>query len=98
MLEQIQPLYDRVVVKRIKETQTKGGIILPDEGAGCALVQGSVIAVGNGKISMNGMLIPLTVKVGDIICFNRQNEIEAEEDYALLREESLVGIVKDIEE
>lgn len=93
MLEQVQPLYDKLVVKRIKETKTVGGLYLPDEGASSVMVKGEVVAVGGGKLAFNGEVVPLVVKVGDIVSFNRNNEIEAEEDYALLREEGLIGIV-----
>jgi co-chaperonin GroES (HSP10) len=97
MLEQIQPLYDKLVVKRIKIDKTSSGLYLPDDGAGATLVKGEVVAIGGGKLAFDGSIVPLIVKVGDVVSFNRNNEIEAEEDYALLREESLIGIVIDNE-
>jgi chaperonin GroES len=61
----IRPLQDRVIVKRLEEEEkTKGGIIIPDT-AKEKPQEGKVIAVGKGKMTEEGKLIPLDVKVGD---------------------------------
>ena len=63
-----RPLHDRVVVRRVEEdTKTKGGIIIPDT-AQEKPMQGEVIAVGPGGRDESGKLIPIDVKVGEMIC------------------------------
>jgi len=68
-LKEVIPLEDRVLIKpQEAEEVTSSGIIIPDtatEGA----VRGTVVAVGPGKYSENGTLIPLTVKVGDEVLY-----------------------------
>ena len=66
-----RPLHDRVVVRRVEEdTKTKGGIIIPDT-AQEKPMQGEVIAVGPGGRDETGKLIPIDVKVGDIVLFGK---------------------------
>lgn len=67
----IRPLQDRVIVKRIEEEEkTKGGIIIPDT-AKEKPQEGKVVAVGKGKITDDGKVIPLDVKAGDRILFGK---------------------------
>ena len=64
----IQPLADRIVVKVLEAKEvTKGGILLP-ETAKEKPQEGKVIAVGKGKASDTGHIVPLEVKAGDRIC------------------------------
>jgi len=64
----IRPLQDRVIVKRLEEEEkTKGGIIIPDS-AKEKPQEGKVIAVGKGKTTEDGKVIPLDVKVGTRFC------------------------------
>ena len=63
----IRPLYDRVVVRRLEEESTSaGGIVLPGS-ATEKPSQGEILAVGSGKLTDNGELRPLDVKVGDLV-------------------------------
>jgi len=72
----IRPLQDRVIVKRLEEEEkTKGGIIIPDT-AKEKPQEGKVIAVGKGKMTEDGKLIPLDVKVGDKILFGKYSGTE----------------------
>ncbi|MDI1429956.1 MULTISPECIES: co-chaperone GroES [Polyangium] len=91
----IRPLHDRIVVKRLEsETQTKGGIIIPDS-AKEKPIEGRVVAVGNGKLLRDGKLRPLDIKVGDVVLFGKYagNEVKIDgEDYVLLREDDLLAI------
>ena len=67
----IRPLHDRVVVRRQEEEQTSaGGIVLPGS-AKEKPNQGSVVAVGSGRILDNGEVRPLDVKVGDSVIFGK---------------------------
>jgi chaperonin GroES len=89
----LQPLHDRIVVKRIEEKETvKGGIIVPDT-AKEKPQEGEVIAVGAGKLH-EGKRIPLDVEVGDRILFGKYSgtEIKIEdEEYLILREDDVLG-------
>ena len=72
----IQPLADRIVVKVLEAKEvTKGGILLP-ETAKEKPQEGKVIAVGKGKASDNGQIVPLEVKVGDRILFAKYGGTE----------------------
>ncbi len=67
----IRPLHDRVVVKRVEEeTKTAGGIVLPGSAAEKPS-QGEVLAVGPGRITENGDVRSLDVKVGDKVIFGQ---------------------------
>lgn len=67
----IRPLHDRVVVRRQEEEQTSaGGIVLPGS-AKEKPNQGSVVAVGSGRILDSGEVRPLDVKVGDSVIFGK---------------------------
>jgi len=93
----IKPLHDRVLVQRIEEEEkTAGGIIIPDS-AKEKPVEGKVIAVGDGKISEDGKVLPLNVKVGDRILFSKYGGTEVKldgEDYLIMREDDILGIVQ----
>jgi chaperonin GroES len=92
----IRPLHDRILVKRIEEGEVrKGGIIIPDT-AKEKPQEGKVIAVGNGKVGEDGKRIALDVKSGDRILFGKYagSEVKVEdEEYLILREEDVLGII-----
>jgi chaperonin GroES len=93
----IRPLQDRVIVKRLEEEEkTKGGIIIPDT-AKEKPQEGKVIAVGKGKITEDGKVIPLDVKVGDRILFAKYagTEVKIEgEEHLIMREEDILGVIE----
>jgi chaperonin GroES len=94
----VRPLGDRVLVKRLEEEEkTKGGIIIPDT-AKEKPQQGKVVAVGNGRTTEDGKVIPMNVKVGEKVLFQKYSgsdiKIEGEE-YLILREEEILGIIED---
>jgi chaperonin GroES len=97
MARKIQPLHDRILVKRLEEQEVKkGGIIIPDT-AKEKPQEGEVIAVGPGKRDEQGKLIPLGVKVGDKILFGKYSGSEVklgDEEYLIMREEDVLGILK----
>lgn len=92
----IRPLADRIVVKRINEEEkTKGGIIIPDTAKEKPL-EGTVIAVGNGKILKSGKSHPLDVKQGDRILFGKYSGTEVKLDgveHVLLREDDILAVL-----
>ena len=93
----VRPLRDRVVVKRLEEGEQKiGGIIIPDT-AKEKPQQGKVVAVGSGRVTDEGKVIPLDVKVGDTILFGKYSgtEIKLENiDYLIVREVEILAIVE----
>jgi chaperonin GroES len=94
----IRPLQDRVIVKRLEEEEkTKGGIIIPDT-AKEKPQEGKVIAVGKGKVSEEGKVIPLDVKVGDKILFGKYSGTEVKiegVEHLIMREEDILGIIEE---
>ena len=97
MTVNIQPLHDRVIVKRIDEgEQVTGGIIIPDT-AKEKPQEGEVIAAGEGKYRTDGSRQPMDVKAGDRVLFGKytSSEIRVDgEEFLILREEEILGIVK----
>jgi len=92
-----RPLHDRILIKRIEEKETaKGGIIIPDT-AKEKPQEGEVIAVGNGKMSEDGKVVPLDVKAGDRILFGKYSGSQIkmdDEEYLILKEEEVLGVVE----
>ena len=92
----VKPLQDRILVKRVDEKETvKGGIIIPDS-AKEKPQEGTVIAVGAGKLDDNGKSIPLEVKAGDKVLFGKYsgNEIKIDDvEHVILREDDFLGII-----
>jgi chaperonin GroES len=93
----IQPLGDRVVVRRSEEEQkTKGGIIVPDT-AKEKPQQAVVVAVGPGRVSDEGKRIAPEVKKGDKVLFGKYSGTEitmGDEEYLILREEDILAIIE----
>jgi chaperonin GroES len=97
MAAPIKPLYDRVLIKRLENEQTTaGGIIIPDTAQEKTQI-GEVIATGEGKLMNDGSIRALKVKKGDKILFGKYSGTEVKlhnEEYLMLREEELLGIVE----
>ena len=96
-MEKIRPLGDRILLKRIKEEEkTKGGIIIPDT-AKEKPQEGKVVAVGRGKKTDEGKVIPLDVKAGDKVLFGKYSgsEVKIEgEEHLILREDDILGVLE----
>jgi len=93
----IRPLHDRIIVERLEEeTMTAGGIIIPDS-AKEKPQEGKIVAVGKGKITEDGKVLPLDVKVGDKILFGKYAGTEVKVDgkeYMMMREDDVLGVVE----
>lgn len=93
----IKPLHDRVLVRRIEEdNKTASGIIIPDT-AKEKPMKGEILAVGPGARDDNGKVIPLDVKVGDIVIFSKWGGTEVKmngEELLIMKESDLIGIVE----
>jgi chaperonin GroES len=90
----LQPLDDRIVIKRLEaEEKTAGGIVLPDT-AKEKPQKGEVIAAGPGKLLENGKRAAMEVKVGDAVLFGKYSGTEvkvAGEECLILRESDLLA-------
>lgn len=94
MFEKMKPLGDRVLVKRLEnEDKTPGGIIIPDAAKEKAQ-NAKVIAVGPGRTTPEGKVLPLAVKAGDIVFIGKYSGTEAGKDYLVIREDEILGIVE----
>jgi len=93
----IRPLHDRIIVERLEEeTTTASGIIIPDT-AKEKPQQGKIIAVGKGKVTEDGKILPMDVKVGDKVLFGKYagTDIKIEgKEYLMMREDDILGVVE----
>ncbi len=92
----ISPLHDRVLLKRIEEKEVKrGSIIIPDT-AKEKPQEAEVIAVGKGRMTDEGKVIPLSVKVGDKVLIGKYAGTEVTidgEEHIILREEEILAVI-----
>jgi chaperonin GroES len=93
----VRPLQDRVIVRRMEEERkTASGIVIPDA-ATEKPDQGEIIAVGNGKVSDDGKLIPMSVKKGDKVLFGKYAgqafKMDGQE-YMTMREDDIIGVIE----
>lgn len=93
----LRPLQDRIIVKRLEEeTVTAGGILIPDT-AKEKPQRGEIIAVGKGKVTEDGKVLPVDVKAGDKVLFGKYagTEIKIEgQDYLIMREDDILGVIE----
>jgi chaperonin GroES len=91
-----KPLGDRILLKQLEaKEQTKGGIVLPDT-AKEKPQEGEIIAVGEGKKNPEGRVVPLSLKIGDKVLYGKYSGTEVAidgEDYLIIREEDVLGII-----
>ena len=92
-----RPLHDRVVIRRIEgETQTKGGIIIPDT-AKEKPQEGEVIAVGPGARDESGKVVALELKAGDRVLFGKWSGTEVRidgQDLLIMKESDIMGVIE----
>ncbi|MGA2600249.1 MAG: co-chaperone GroES [Bryobacteraceae bacterium] len=93
----IRPLHDRIVVKRIENTETmQGGLYIPDS-AKEKPQEGEVVAVGKGKRLEDGKVVALDVKPGDRILFGKYSGSDIKldgEEYLIMREDEVLGVME----
>ena len=93
----LRPMHDRIIVKRVEEESvTAGGIFIP-ETAKEKPQKGEIMAVGNGKKTEDGKVIPLDVKVGDKVLFGKYSGTEVKiegEEYLIMREDDILGVME----
>lgn len=91
----IRPLHDRVIIQRLEEHKTAGGIVIP-ETVGDKPQRGKVVAAGPGTYK-DGNLRKLDVKVGDEVLFGKYSGTEVKvngKDFLVMREEDIMGVVE----
>ncbi len=93
----IRPLHDRIIVKRLEEeTKTASGIVIPDTAAEKP-EQGDVMAVGKGKKTDDGKIIPIDLKIGDRVLFGKYagQTVKVDGDELLvMREDDIMGVIE----
>jgi chaperonin GroES len=91
------PLHDRLLVRRVEDTETvRGGIIIPDS-AKEKPQEGEVISVGKGRSNEVGTVFPLDVKAGDHVLFGKYSGTEIKidgDDFLIMKEDEVLGILK----
>ena len=94
---QLRPLHDRILVKRIEEEErTKGGLIIPDT-AKEKPMEGTVVAVGKGKVGEDGKLRPLDVHKGDRVLFTKYSGTEIQvvgDEHLIIREDDVLAVLE----
>ncbi len=93
----VKPLHDRVLIERMEnEEKTASGLYIP-ETAKEKPQRGKVVAVGTGRITEDGKVRPLAVKVGDSVIYGKYSGTEIKVDgseYLMMKEEDILGIVE----
>jgi chaperonin GroES len=94
----IKPILDHILIEPIKgEEKTKAGILLPETAEKDRPEQGKIIATGPGKKDKTGKIIPLEVKVGDKVLFQKYGptEIKVEDkEYLIAKQEDILAIIE----
>ena len=95
---EIKPLADRVLIQPvIQKEKTDKGIFLPDTADKDRPEQGTVVAVGPGRKTSSGKILPLDVQVGNKVLFTQYgpNEIEIDDKkYLIAKEEDILAIIQ----
>lgn len=96
-MKKVKPLGNRVLIERSKpQTTTKGGLFLPDS-AKEKPREGTVVAVGPGKMDENGALEPMNVKMGDRVFFSSYSgtevNCEGESEHLIMSEDDILGVL-----
>jgi chaperonin GroES len=93
----LRPLHDRIAIARLEsETKTPAGLIIPDT-AKEKPITGKVLAVGPGALNDQGQIIPMHVKVGDLVLFGKWSGTETKiegQDIVIMKESDVLGILK----
>ena len=95
----IQPCADNILLESVKgEEKTKSGILLPDSANKERPEQGKVIAVGPGKKNKQGVVVPVSIQVGQKVLFSKYgpNEIKVDgKEYLIAKEDDILAIIED---
>ena len=93
----VKPLRENILIKRVEEeNRTAGGIILPDT-AKEKPSEGKVIAIGEGRVTPDGKVLPMSIKVGDTVLFSKWTGTEIKVDgepHLIVKEGDILAIVE----
>ncbi|OGZ66839.1 MAG: co-chaperone GroES [Candidatus Staskawiczbacteria bacterium RIFCSPHIGHO2_02_FULL_34_10] len=94
----IKPLADHILIEPIKEEEkTKSGIFLPDTAQKEKPEQGIIIAIGQGRKTDDGKIVPVSVKPGDKVLFTKYgpNEIKVDgKEYLIAKEDDILAVIE----
>jgi chaperonin GroES len=93
----LKPLRDRVVVRRKEEAETKVGSILVPDSAKEKPQEAEVVAVGPGRLSDEGTVLPLDLKKGDRVLIGKWSGTEVtvdSEELLILKEDEILGVLE----
>jgi len=94
----LKPVNDKIVVRpkeKNKEEVTASGIVLPDTVDSGKLLEGEVMAVGEGMYSASGTLIPVICNVGDTILYNKHAQLhEYDDDLVIMSVNEVLSILE----
>jgi len=94
----IKPLSDHILIEPVKqEEKTKAGILLPDTAEKENPEEGNVIAVGPGRKTDEGKIIPIDVKIGQKVLFKKYAPDKFKVDdkeYLIAKEEDILAIIE----
>jgi chaperonin GroES len=94
MFEKIRPLANGVLVQRMEEIRkTESGLYIPDSAQEKAQI-GKVVAIGQGRITTEGKIVPLQVKVGDVIFFGKYAGTDAGKEHLIIKEDEILGVIE----
>ena len=97
-MSNIKPLSDHVFIEPVDdETKTESGIVIPDTADKEKPMKGKVVAVGEGRRDEDGKLIPMSVKIGDIVLFKKYGPDEIEvygKKYLVGEETDILAIIE----
>lgn len=98
MRNRIIPMSNKVLVKMLKKEEVAGALILPDSSKK-PQEKGEVIAVGPGKRDNNGAIIPIDVKIGDVILMEKYSAQEItldDEEFVIVSSDNIIAIVENV--
>ncbi len=93
----IKPLEDRIVIQQLEaETTTASGLVLPDT-AKEKPQEGTVLAIGPGRVDDNGNRVPIDVAVGDVVIYSKYGGTEVKygaDEYIILSSRDILAVVE----
>ncbi len=93
----VKPLRENVLIKRVEEeNKTAGGIILPDT-VKEKPSEGKIVAIGEGRVTQDGRVLPMSVKVGDVVLFSKWTGTEIKVDgepHLIIKEGDILAIIE----
>lgn len=96
MFQKFRPLGDRILVKRIEtDNRTESGLLYVPDSAKEKAQFGAVVAVGDGRVDVQGKRIPVQVAVGDTVFFGKYSGTETGvENLVIVNENEVLGVVE----